>query len=91
METERGFKEPGFLESEVAPGFCRPEPELKSYAVALGEAADKLSAQDPIPSPASVMEALRGVSLCCCRGMSACPQTSAFARSLSVPRSRRRF
>ena len=62
METERGFKEPRFVEYRSGDRvFVALTPELKSYAVALGEVADKLAAQDPIPSPASVMEALRGV------------------------------
>lgn len=62
METERGFKEPRFVEYRSGGHvFVALTPELKSYAVALGEIADKLAAQDPIPSPLSVMEALRGV------------------------------
>jgi serine/threonine protein kinase len=62
IETERGFKDPRVEEYRSGDRvFVALTPELKSYALALGEAADKLAAQDPIPSPASVMEALRGV------------------------------
>jgi serine/threonine protein kinase len=62
METERGFKDPRFVEYRSGNRvFIAMTPELKSYAVALGEVADKLATQDPIPSPASVLEALRGV------------------------------
>lgn len=62
METERGFKEPRFVEYRSGERvFVALTPELKGYALALGEVADKLAAQDPIPSPASVMEALRSV------------------------------
>jgi hypothetical protein len=37
--------------------------ELKTYAVSLGQSADNLAGQDPIPSPASVLEMLRAVKL----------------------------
>jgi hypothetical protein len=62
IETERGFKEPRFEEYRSGGRvFVALTPELKSYAVALGEVADRLAVQDPILSPASVMEALRVV------------------------------
>lgn len=63
METERGFKEPRFVEYRSGEHvFVSLTPELKGYALALGEVADKLAAQDPVPSPASVMDALRCVN-----------------------------
>ena len=62
IETERGFREPRYEEYRSGERvFVALTPELKSYAVSMGEVADSLAAQDPIPSPASVMEAFRGV------------------------------
>lgn len=62
LETERGFKESRFVEHRGgAQVFVALTPDLKSYAVALGKVADELAGQDPIPSPASVLEALNKV------------------------------
>lgn len=62
IETERGLKESRFMEYRSGDHvFVAMSPELKNYAVALGEVADKLAGEDPIPSPASVLEALRKV------------------------------
>jgi hypothetical protein len=60
METERGMQESRFLEYRSGNTiFIAMSPELKSYAADLGVIADQLATQDPIPSPASVLEALR--------------------------------
>lgn len=62
METERGMQESRFLEYRSGSKiFIAMSPELKSYAADLGAVADQLATQDPIPSPASVLEALRRV------------------------------
>jgi len=41
--------------------FISVSPDLKQYALRLGEVADKLAAQETLPSPAKVLETLRGV------------------------------
>ena len=62
IETERGMQESRFLESRSGNKiFFAISPELKSFAADLRTIADQLAAQDPIPSPASVLEALRRV------------------------------
>ncbi len=62
IETERGLKESRFMEYRCGDRvFVSMSPDLKNYAVALGEVADKLAGEDPIPSPARVLEALRKV------------------------------
>jgi len=62
METERGLQASRFLEYRNGNKiFIAVSPELKSYAVDLGLVADQLAGQEPIPSPASVLEALRRV------------------------------
>lgn len=62
LETERGLKESRFAEYRSGNRvFVAMTVELKNYAVNLGEAADKLAVEDPVPSPASVLEALRKV------------------------------
>jgi serine/threonine protein kinase len=62
METERGMQESRFLEYRSGNKiFIAMSPELKSYAADLGVIADQIATQDPIPSPASVLEALRRV------------------------------
>jgi serine/threonine protein kinase len=62
VETERGLKDSRFVEHRSGGRvFVAMTDDLKNYAVALGQAADKLAAQDPIPSPASVLEALHSV------------------------------
>jgi len=62
METERGLQASRFLEYRSGNNiFIAVSPELKSYAVDLGLVADQLAGQEPIPSPASVLEALRRV------------------------------
>lgn len=61
-ETERGLKESRFMEFRSDDRvLVATSPELKSYAVSLGEVADKLAAEDPLPSPFGVLEALRKV------------------------------
>jgi hypothetical protein len=41
--------------------FLSVAPDLKQYALRLGEVADKLAAQEPLPSPTKVLETLRNV------------------------------
>jgi serine/threonine protein kinase len=62
LETERGLKEPRYQEYRSGGRiFIALSPELKSYAASLGQLADQLAANEPLPSPASVVEALRKV------------------------------
>jgi len=62
IETERGLKESRFVEYRSGNRvFVAMSTELKSYATALGAAADELASEDPLPSPARVVEALRSV------------------------------
>ena len=62
METERGLKESRFLEYRSGDKvYIAMSAELRSYAVGLGVVADQLAGQEPIPSPASVLEALHRV------------------------------
>lgn len=64
METEQGMKDSRFNEYRSGGKvFVALIPELKAYAVLLGQAADKLAGQDPIPSPATVLEILHGVKV----------------------------
>lgn len=64
METERGLVESRFNEYRSGDKvFVALTTELKAYALSLGQAADNLAGQDPIPSPASVLEVLHGVKL----------------------------
>jgi serine/threonine protein kinase len=62
LETERGLKESRFTEYRSGNRvFIAMSPDLKNYVVELGQVADRLAAEDPIPSPAGVLEALHGV------------------------------
>ena len=64
IETERGMKELRF--NEYRSGHCvfvSINADLKTYAVALGQAADEIAGENPIPSPASVLDALHGVKM----------------------------
>jgi len=64
METERGLVESRFNEYRSGDRvLVALTPELKAYAVLLGQVADQLAGQDPIPSPASVLEVLHGVKV----------------------------
>ena len=63
METERGLKESRFLEYRSGDKvYIAMSSELRNYAVELGVVADQLAGQEPIPSPASVLEALLRVN-----------------------------
>jgi serine/threonine protein kinase len=64
IETERGMKQSRFLEYRSGDQvFVAMSSELKSYAVALGQVSDNLASEDPIPSPAGVIKALRDVKV----------------------------
>lgn len=64
LETERGLKEPGFLQHRVGPTLLVATDErLADWAERLGKKADQLAAADPLPSPARVLEVLQGVQL----------------------------
>ena len=64
IETERGLKESRFIEYRTGDRILvAVTPELKGYAVALGQVADQLAAQDPIPSPATAVESLRAITV----------------------------
>jgi hypothetical protein len=62
LETERHIANPRFQEQRTETRiFVSITPELKEFAVQLGAVADKLASQEAIPSPASVITALRAV------------------------------
>ena len=64
LETERGFADPRYQEYRTNDRiFIAATPELKEYASQLGRAADDLADQEQLPSPASVIAALRAVPL----------------------------
>ncbi|MCC5840767.1 MAG: BREX system serine/threonine kinase PglW [Opitutales bacterium] len=64
METERHAAKPRFLEYRSdGKIFIARIPELKTFAQALGDAADRLAAQDPLPSPPSVLATLKAVRI----------------------------
>lgn len=62
VETERGLSQPRFQEYRSGGRiFIALAPELKNHAVALGHLADTLAKADPLPSPATVLDALHAV------------------------------
>lgn len=62
LETERAMQNSRFTEYRSGERiFVAMSSELKSFAVALGKEADCLASANPIPSPVSVVEALRKV------------------------------
>ena len=64
LETERHIAEPRFQEYRTgARIFISITPELKEFAVQLGAVADVLASQEPIPSPTSVVAALRAIRI----------------------------
>lgn len=63
LETEKGGNEPRFDEYRSGKHiFLAVHPDLKSFALRLGQVADKLADENPIPAPSRVLEALRAVS-----------------------------
>ena len=64
LETERNVAEPRYQEYRTDGRiFIALTTDLKEFAVKLGAAADDLSTQEPIPSPTSVVSALRAVPI----------------------------
>jgi serine/threonine protein kinase len=64
LETERHIAKPRFQDHRTdARIIISITPELKDFAVQLGGVADQLASQDPIPSPTSVVAALRAISI----------------------------
>jgi len=62
LETERSLANPRFHEYRSGNHILIAlTPELKAYAVALGQAADRLADDEPIPSPGSMLEALGAI------------------------------
>lgn len=62
LETERGLTQPRFQEYRSGGRiFIALVPELKNHALALGRLADSLAMADPLPSPASVLDAVHAV------------------------------
>lgn len=63
VETEKGAAEPRFDEYRSGGHiFIGLHPDLKGYAQRLGQLADKLADEDPLPATSRVIETLRGVS-----------------------------
>lgn len=64
LETERSLADPRYQEYRTdGLIFIAATPELKEYAGKLGVAADELADQEQLPSPASVINALRAIPL----------------------------
>ena len=62
LETEKGEAEPRFDEYRSGKHiFLAVHPDLKSFALRLGHAADKLADENPIPSPSRALEVFRAV------------------------------
>lgn len=63
LEAEKHRQAPCFDEYRSGSRiFLAVSPDLKAYVLRLGQAADRLAEQDPLPSPARVLEALRRVA-----------------------------
>jgi serine/threonine protein kinase len=63
LETEKGSKEPRFDEYRSGGKiFIARHPDLKSYMQRLGQIADRLADENPLPAPSRVLEQLRGVA-----------------------------
>jgi len=62
LETEKCGEEPRFDEYRSGKNiFLVMHPGLKSFALGLGQAANQLADENPIPGPSRVLEALRAV------------------------------
>jgi serine/threonine protein kinase len=60
LETEKHQKQPRYDEHRAGDRiFLSVAAELKAYALRLGQAADRLAEQYPLPAPARVLETLR--------------------------------
>ena len=68
VETEKGAEEPRFDEYRSGRHILIAlHPDLKGYAQRLGQQADKLSDENPLPATSRVIEVLRSItfpSLC---------------------------
>jgi hypothetical protein len=63
LETEKGADEPRFDEYRSGNNiFLAVHPDLKSFVLELGKAADKLADENPIPAPSRAIESLRAVA-----------------------------
>ena len=63
LETEKGISEPRFDDYRSGPHvFLAVHPDLKGYVLRLGQQADKLADENPLPGPARVLEALQNVT-----------------------------
>ena len=64
LEAERNLAEPRFQEHRSDRHiFISITPQLKEFASMLGSVADELATQEPIPSPTSVVTALRAIQV----------------------------
>ena len=64
LEAERNLAEPRFQEHRSDRHiFISVTPQLKEFASMLGSVADELATQEPIPSPTSVVTALRAIQV----------------------------
>lgn len=63
LEAEKHQAQPRFDEYRSGDRiFLSVSADLKAYALRLGQAADRLASQDPLPSPARILESLRRVA-----------------------------
>ena len=64
LETEKGVQSPRYDEYRSERRiFIALHPELKAYTKRLGQQADKLAEENPLPAPSRVVEVLRAVAL----------------------------
>jgi serine/threonine protein kinase len=62
VEAEQSDITPRFSEYRSAGGiYVAVDPSLRTYAAALGKAAERLALQDPLPAPLRVLEELRAI------------------------------
>ena len=62
LEAEKGTDQPRFDEYRTGELiFLAVHPDLKSFALRLGQAADQLAEENPIPAPSHVLEVLSSV------------------------------
>lgn len=62
LETEKEADDPRFDEYRSGDCVIAMHPDLKSYAIRLGQVADKLADEDPLPATSRALDRLRSIS-----------------------------
>lgn len=64
LETEKGSAEPRFDEYRSGNNiFLAVHPDLRGYVLRLGQQADKLADENPLPAPSRVLDVLHGIAV----------------------------